>query len=82
MGVGFEYRASKTKATILPAFYQTNWFRFLSVAAFLAIFWGLHRLRVHQLRKEETKFREAIETISAMAWMAYPVQSAVALYRS
>jgi PAS domain S-box-containing protein len=57
---------------VLPAWYQTNWFRLLCVAAFLAFFWGLYRLRVQQLRGEESKLREAIETIPAMAWIAGP----------
>ena len=55
--------------TILPAFYQTIWFRSLCVAALLAFLWGLHRLRGQQLRGEERKLREAIETIPAMAWV-------------
>jgi PAS domain S-box-containing protein len=42
------------------------------VAAFLAILWGLHQLRVRQLRREERKLREAIETIPAMSWIAGP----------
>jgi PAS domain S-box-containing protein len=58
--------------TILPAFYQTNWFRLLCVAAFLAFLWGLYQLRVQQFRREERKLREAIETIPAMAWIAAP----------
>jgi len=58
--------------TILPAFYQTTWFRLLNVAAFLAFLWGLHQLRVQQLRREERKLSEAIETIPAMAWIAGP----------
>jgi PAS domain S-box-containing protein len=58
--------------TILPAFYQTIWFRLLCVAAFLAFLWGLHQLRVQQLQGEERKLREAIETIPAMAWIAGP----------
>jgi PAS domain S-box-containing protein len=58
--------------TILPAFYQTSWFRWLCVAAFLAFLWGLHQLRLRQLRREERKLREAIETIPAMAWIAEP----------
>jgi PAS domain S-box-containing protein len=57
---------------ILPAFYQTLWFRLLCVAALLAFLWWLHRLRVQQLRREDAKLREAIETIPAMAWMAGP----------
>src|SRR5271168_924020 len=58
--------------TILPAFYQTSWFRLLCVAAFLAFLWGLYQLRVQQLRGEERKLREAIETIPAMAWIVGP----------
>jgi PAS domain S-box-containing protein len=58
--------------TILPAFYQTTWFRLLCVAAFLAFLWGLYQLRVQQFRREERKLREAIETIPAMAWIAGP----------
>jgi PAS domain S-box-containing protein len=58
--------------TILPAFYQTTWFRLLCVAAFLVFLWGLYQLRVQQFRREEGKLREAIETIPAMAWIAGP----------
>jgi PAS domain S-box-containing protein len=58
--------------TILPAFYQTTWFRLLCLAALLAFLWGLHQLRVKQLRQEERKLREAIEAIPAMAWIVGP----------
>jgi PAS domain S-box-containing protein len=58
--------------TILPAFNQTTWFRSLCRAAFLAFLWRLHQLRVQQLRREERKLREAIETIPAMAWITGP----------
>ena len=57
---------------VLPAYYQTTWFRLLCVAAFLTFLWGLYQLRVQQLRGEERKFREAFETIPAMAWIAGP----------
>ena len=56
---------------VAPAYYQTYWFRLSCVAAFLAFFWGLHQLRVHQLRREERKLSEAIETIPAMAWIVW-----------
>jgi PAS domain S-box-containing protein len=58
--------------TLLPAFYQTTWFRSLCVAVFLAFLWGLYQFRVQQFRGEERKLREAIETIPAMAWIAGP----------
>jgi PAS domain S-box-containing protein len=57
---------------IVPAWYQTIWFRLLGVAAILAFLLGLYQLRVQQLRGEERKLREAIETIPAMAWIAAP----------
>jgi PAS domain S-box-containing protein len=54
------------------SYWQTIWFRLLCVAAFLAFLWGLYHLRVQQLRQEEEKLREAIETIPAMVWIAGP----------
>jgi PAS domain S-box-containing protein len=57
---------------VAPAYYQTYWFRLLCVAVFLAFLWGLHQLRVQQLRREERKLSEAIETIPAMAWVTGP----------
>ena len=57
---------------VAPAYYQTNWFRLLCVAAFVALLWGLYQLRVQQFRREERKLRESIETIPAMVWVAGP----------
>jgi PAS domain S-box-containing protein len=56
--------------SIHPAYYQTNWFRTLCVAAFLALLWATYRVRVRQLRSEEQKFREAVETMPALAFIA------------
>jgi signal transduction histidine kinase/ligand-binding sensor domain-containing protein len=36
--------------SVLPAFYQTNWFRLLCVTAFLALLWAVYRLRLHQMQ--------------------------------
>jgi signal transduction histidine kinase len=38
--------------SIAPAYYQTNWFRLLCLAAFLALLWGLYQLRLQQLTRE------------------------------
>lgn len=57
---------------IAPAYYQTNWFLALCMAAFLALFWALHRFRVRQLRREERKLRDVVETIPSIAWTALP----------
>jgi len=37
--------------SIAPAYYQTNWFLTLCVAAFLALLWAAHRLRVRVLER-------------------------------
>ena len=38
--------------SIAPAYYQTTWFRVSCVAAFLALLWALHRLRLRQLAQQ------------------------------
>ena len=55
-----------------PAYYQTNWFRALCAAAFLALLWVAYQLRVRQLRRQERKLRDVIETIPTFAWTALP----------
>ncbi len=37
---------------IPPTWYQTNWFRAACIAAFLAMIWGIHELRVRQLASQ------------------------------
>jgi signal transduction histidine kinase len=38
--------------SIAPAFYQTNWFRALCAAVFLALLWAAYHLRVRQLHQQ------------------------------
>jgi signal transduction histidine kinase len=38
--------------SIASAYYQTNWFRAACVIAFMAILWGLYRLRLHQMARQ------------------------------
>jgi signal transduction histidine kinase len=38
--------------TVLPAFYQTNWFRALCVGAFLAMLWMAYQVRVRHLQRQ------------------------------
>jgi len=45
--------------SIAPAYWQTNWFRALCVAALVAVLWALYRLRVHQLARQ---FNLTLET--------------------
>ena len=37
--------------SIAPAYWQTNWFRALCVAAFLLVLWALYQLRLRQIAK-------------------------------
>ena len=58
--------------SIAPAWYQTIWFQGLCVLAFFMLLWGVYQMRVHQLQEQEKKFREAIETMPALAFVADP----------
>lgn len=57
---------------ILPPWWRTWWFRALSAAALFALLWGLYQNRVRELQREEQKFREAVETMPALAFVAEP----------
>jgi PAS domain S-box-containing protein len=57
---------------IAPAWYQTIWFRGFYVLAFFTLLWAGYQLRVHQLQEQEKKFREAVETMPALAFVADP----------
>jgi PAS domain S-box-containing protein len=57
---------------IAPAYWQTNWFRALCGLAFLALVYGGYRFRVRQLRRQERKLRDVVETIPTFAWTALP----------
>jgi signal transduction histidine kinase len=50
-GVWAENNAT-AEFTVLPAFYQTNWFRAAFAAVVLALLWGLYRLRLYQIERE------------------------------
>jgi PAS domain S-box-containing protein len=56
--------------SIAPAYYQTNWFRAICAAVFLALVWGAYRLRIRQFRRQEEKLRDVIETMPTFAWTA------------
>jgi PAS domain S-box-containing protein len=58
--------------SIDPAYYQTNWFRALVAAAFMALLWAGYQFRVQQLERESKRLRDVIETVPAMAWTALP----------
>jgi PAS domain S-box-containing protein len=55
---------------VAPAYYQTNWFRLSCIAVLIALLWALHRWRVHQLKGQEKRLRDVVETIPAMTFTA------------
>jgi PAS domain S-box-containing protein len=58
--------------SVLPSFYQTNWFRVACIAGFLALLWGVYQMRVHHLQEQERKFRDTVETMPALAFVVDP----------
>jgi signal transduction histidine kinase len=50
--------AAKLDLSVAPAYYQTDWFRALCVAAFMALLWETYQFCVRQMRRE---FNSAIE---------------------
>jgi PAS domain S-box-containing protein len=55
---------------VAPAYYQSNWFRLSCFAAFIALLWAGYQTRIRQLREQEKKFRDAVETMPALAFVA------------
>jgi len=71
LGISNENGAS-VRIRILPPWWKTWWFRVASLAVFLGLLWGLYQLRVRQLKREQRKLREVVETIPTFAWTALP----------
>ena len=58
MGYG-QSNTATAEFTVLPAFYQTNWFRALCAVAFLALLWAAYEFRIRQLQREFSMATEA-----------------------
>ena len=58
--------------SVLPPFYKTAWFLSLSVAVLACVAWAAYQGRVHQLRQQEKKLRDVVQTIPATTWTARP----------
>jgi len=52
--------------SIAPAYWQTNWFRALCVAAFLVILWAVYQLRVRDLHRRHALLERHEGEISAL----------------
>ena len=63
---------AQLRIQILPAWWNTWWFRALCATACLALLWGLYRMRIRELRRQEKKLRDVIETMPTFAWTALP----------
>jgi PAS domain S-box-containing protein len=57
---------------ITPPWWNSTWFRALCVICFGMLLWGGLHVRVRQLREQEKKFREAVETMPALAFVNEP----------
>jgi PAS domain S-box-containing protein len=57
---------------IAPAYYQTTWFRVLSLGAVLCAVIGAYRLRIRTVQREERKHREIVDRIPGIAGIARP----------
>jgi PAS domain S-box-containing protein len=51
------------------------------VLAFFTLLWGGYQMRVHQLAEQEKKFRDTVETMPALAFVADPKGSRTFLNR-
>jgi PAS domain S-box-containing protein len=63
---------AQLRIQILPPWWNTWWFRALWATACLALLWGLYRVRIKQLRRQEKKLRDVIETMPTFASTALP----------
>jgi PAS domain S-box-containing protein len=57
---------------VAPAYYQTYWFLSSCSAVFIVLLWAVYQMRVHRLQEQEKKFRDAVETMPALAFVADP----------
>jgi PAS domain S-box-containing protein len=58
--------------SLAAAWYQTWWFRWGCLAAFLALLWALYQLRIQQLQRQEKQLRDVIDTVPTLAFSTSP----------
>ena len=78
---GWNETGASLSFVIAPTYYQTTWFRGLCVLAFFMLLWAGYQMRVHQLQEQEKKFRDAVETMPALAFVTDPKGSRTFLNR-
>src|SRR6202051_4256678 len=58
--------------SLAAAWYQTWWFRGVSLVVFLALLWALYQWRIRQVKSQERQLRDVIDTIPALAFSSSP----------
>jgi PAS domain S-box-containing protein len=58
--------------SLAAAWYQTWWFRGVSLAVFLILLWMLYQWRIQQVQRQEKQLRDVIDTIPALAFSSSP----------
>jgi PAS domain S-box-containing protein len=58
--------------TVLPAWWNTWWFRALCVALSITLLAGFYRWRIRQLQRQEKQLRDVIDTIPTLAFSSSP----------
>jgi PAS domain S-box-containing protein len=55
-----------------PFLYETTWFRMSGLAVIGLLVLGIYRWRVHQLKRQEKRLRDVVNTIPTMAFVSKP----------
>jgi PAS domain S-box-containing protein len=58
--------------SLAAAWYQTWWFRGVSLVVFLALLGALYQWRIRQVKSQERQLRDVIDTIPALAFSSSP----------
>lgn len=57
---------------ILPAWWNTWWFRAVCLAVSITLFWEFYRRRTRQLQSQQKQLRDVIDAVPANVWSTLP----------
>jgi PAS domain S-box-containing protein len=69
---GWSANSATLYIRVLPPWWSTWWFRSAIATLSVALLWGGYRWRIEQLKHQERKLTDVIETIPTFAWSALP----------
>jgi PAS domain S-box-containing protein len=69
---GWGESGAHVRIQILPPWWRTWWFVAVCVLTAVTLVWALYQWRIRQVRRQERKLRDVIETIPSFAWTALP----------